>query len=104
MGDAGERGVRYGLRLGHNNGPPLEESPRPWGENGIGNYFEWKAATDAAFKKVPGPIAMRRARLAEAIGLTYFEYQLEILERGRYLQPSDAERIMEIKLRRPLRY
>ena len=71
---------------------------------GIGHYFEWKAATDAAFKKVPGPIAMRRARLAEAIGLTYFEYQLEILERGRYLQPSDTERIMEIKLRRPPRY
>src|SRR5688572_2959042 len=92
------------LPLGHNNGPPLEDSPRPWGENGIGNYFEWKAATEAAFKKVPAPIAMRRARLAEAIGLTYFEYQLEILERGRYLQPSDAARILEIKLKRPLRY
>ena len=91
------------LPLGHNNGPPLDDDPRPWGANGIGNYFDWKAATTAAFKKVPAPIAMRRARLAEAIGLTYFEYQLEILERGRYLQPSDTERIMEIKLRRPLR-
>jgi hypothetical protein len=104
MGDAGERGVRYGLRLGHNNGPPLEDSPRPWGPGPIGNYFEWKAATEAAFKKVPGPIAIRRAKLAEAIGLTYFEYQLEILERGRYLQPSDRTRIFEIKARRPLRY
>jgi hypothetical protein len=91
-------------RSGHNNGPPLEDSPRPWGENGIGNYFEWKAATEAAFRKVPPPIAMRRARLAEALGLTYVEYQLEILERGRYLQPTDTERIIEIKLRRPLRY
>jgi hypothetical protein len=92
------------LPLGHNNGPPLDDSPRPWGENGIGNYFEWKAATEAAFRKVPAPIAMRRARLAEALGLTYFEYQLEILERGRYLQSADTERIMEIKLKRPLRY
>jgi hypothetical protein len=95
--------VLHRLR-GHNNGPPLDDPPRPWGEGGIGNYFDWKAAKEAAFKKVPGPIAIRRARLAEAIGLTYFEYQLEILERGRYLQPADTKRILEIKRRRPLRY
>ena len=89
--------------LGHNGGPPLDDLP-PWGANGIGNYFDWKAAKDVAFSKVPPQIAMRRAKLAEAIGLTYTEYQLEILERGRYLQPSDSERILEIKLRRPLRY
>ncbi|HHY48537.1 MAG TPA: hypothetical protein GYA10_02155 [Alphaproteobacteria bacterium] len=89
---------------GHNNGPPLDDAPRPWGAGGIGNYFEWKAATEAAFRKVPAPIAIRRARLAEALGLTYFEYQLEILERGRYLQATDTERIREIKRRRPLRY
>lgn len=89
---------------GHNGGPPLEDDPRPWGPNGVGNYFDWKAATEAAFKKVPGPIAMRRARLAEALGLTYFEYQLEILERGRYLQPADTARILEIKLRRDVRW
>lgn len=86
--------------LGHNNGPPL--SDRPWGPNGIGNYFDWKAATERAFNKVKPAIAIRRARLAEALGLTYREYQLEILERGRYLQPSDTARIAEIKRRRPL--
>ncbi len=89
---------------GHNGGPPLDDDPRPWGAGGIGTYFDWKAATETAFKKVPGPIAIRRAKLAEAIGLTYFEYQLEILERGRYLQPADTQRILEIKARRPLRY
>jgi hypothetical protein len=92
------------LPLGHNGGPPLDDDPRPWGEGGIGRYFEWRAATEAAFRKVPAPIAIRRAKLAEKIGLTYFEYQLEILERGRYLQASDTDRIREIKLRRPLRY
>ena len=91
--------------LGHNNGPPLDPDGHvpPWGTGGIGKFFDWKAATEAAFTKVPTEIAIRRARLAERIGLTYFEYQLEILERGRYLQPADTERIMEIKLRRPLR-
>ena len=86
--------------IGHNKGPRLDDFFPPWGPNGIGNYFEWKAATEAAFRKVPGPIAIRRARLAEKLGLTYFEYQLEILERGRYLQASDVERILEIKLKR----
>ena len=90
--------------LGHNGGPPLDDHPRPWGAGGIGNYFEWRAATGQAFKKVPAAIAIRRARLAEALGLTYFEYQLEILERGRYLQPADTARILEIKLRRDVRW
>ena len=45
-----------------------------------------------------------RARRAEALGLTYREYTIEILERGRYLSLADADRIAEIKLNRPLRY
>ena len=88
--------------LGHNNGPPLE-SPHPWGEGPVGRYFDWKAAVDAAWKKIPPEIAIRRARKAEALGLTYAEYTLEILERGRHLQETDTARIMEIRLRRPLR-
>ncbi|WP_248310546.1 hypothetical protein [Devosia sp. Root105] len=88
-----------------NGGPPLNDSPRPWGDNGIGNYFEWKAASEKAFNDVPYDIAVMRARRAEAMGLTYREYTLEILERGRYLSAdADAERIAEIKRRRPIRY
>jgi hypothetical protein len=88
-----------------NGGPPLDDDPRPWGSNGIGNYFEWKAATEKAFNDVPYDIAVMRARRAEAMGLTYREYTLEILERGRYLSPeADAGRIAEIKRRRPIRY
>jgi hypothetical protein len=34
---------------------------------------------------------------AERLGLTYEEYTLEILERGRYLQIEDVERIAQIK-------
>lgn len=84
-----------------NNGPPLDDDAPPWGRNGIGNYFEWAAAKKTAFD-APYDIAIMRARRAEALGLSYEEYTLEILERGRYLSAADAERIMEIKLRRPI--
>lgn len=85
--------------IGHNGGPPLDHVPE-WGVGGIGNYFLWRAASEAAFKKVPVETAIRRARKAEALGLTYREYQLEILERGRYLQAEDIEAIAAIKARR----
>ncbi len=84
-----------------NNGPPLDDDPRPWGANGIGTYFEWAAAQKAAFD-VPYDIALMRARRAEKLGLTYDEYSLEILERGRFLNAEDADRIAAIKRRRPL--
>ena len=84
--------------MGHNGGPPLEHIPE-WGV-GIGNYFAWRAAAEAAFKKVPVETAIRRATKAQALGLTYREYQLEILERGIYLQATDTARIAQIIARR----
>ena len=77
--------------MGHNGGPPLDHVPE-WGV-GIGNYFVWRAASEAAFKKVPVETAIRRAT-------KYREYQLEILERGIYLQATDTARIAEIIARR----
>ena len=85
-----------------NGGPPLDDDPRPWGANGIGRYFEWQAAVEKAWKNVSYDIAVMRARRAAALGLSYAEYTLEILERGRYLSATDAERIAEIKRRRPI--
>ena len=41
--------------LGHNGGPPLDHIPE-WGD-GIGNYFLWRAASEAAFKKVTAKAA-----------------------------------------------
>ncbi|MGV3491750.1 MAG: hypothetical protein ACO1OG_10555 [Devosia sp.] len=87
-----------------NGGPPLDDDPRPWGKNGIGNYFVWSAAVEKAYNDIPYDIAVMRVRRAKALGLTYREYTLEILERGRYLSAeTDAHRIAEIKRRRPLR-
>lgn len=85
---------------GHNGGPPLDDDLPEWGEGPIGTYFAWKAAHRAVWKSIPMEVAIRRAGKAEALGLTYEEYTLEILERGRYLQSSDAARIAKIKARR----
>ena len=88
---------------GHNQGPPLDEHVPEWGANGIGNWFYWKAAWTKAHKNVSRDIAMFRVKKAERIGLTYEEYSLEILERGKYLQEDDVERIAAIKRKRRIR-
>jgi len=86
---------------GHNGGPPLEDAHIPeWGNDGIGNYFYWKAAHRAAWKHPSPGIAAFRMRKAERLGVTYEEYTLEILERGRHLQVEDVERIAAIKRKR----
>jgi hypothetical protein len=83
---------------GHNGGPPLDGEHRlEWGEGGIGNYFYWKAAHRAAWHDASRDVVLFRLQRAERLGLTYDEYTLEILERGRYLQIEDVERIAEIK-------
>ena len=89
---------------GHNGGPPLEDEHIPeWGHGGIGNYFYWKAAHRAAWKNPSPGIVAFRIRKAERLGLTYEEYTLEILERGRHLQVEDVERIAQIKRARSAR-
>jgi hypothetical protein len=67
--------------LGHNGGPPLEEPDpgRSW------RLFCWKRAHRRAWKTPPREIALRRLARAEALGMSYHDYTLEILERGRHL-------------------
>jgi hypothetical protein len=81
---------------GHNGGPPLDEHRPEWGD-GIGTWFYWKAAHNRVWKNVSRDVALFRLKKAERLGLTYEEYTLEILERGRYLQVEDQERIAAIK-------
>lgn len=65
---------------GHNGGPPLEPDPgATW------RLFCWRKAHKAAWKTPPREIALRRLARAEELGMTYREYTLEIMERGRYL-------------------
>ncbi|MDQ8728419.1 hypothetical protein [Bradyrhizobium sp. LHD-71] len=86
---------------GHNGGPPLDDEHVPeWGRDGIGNYFYWKGAYNKVRKNVSRGVAMFRVEKAQRLGLTYEEYTLEILERGRHLQVEDVERIAAIKRKR----
>jgi hypothetical protein len=90
--------------LGHNGGPALDdEPPFAWGTAPIATYFAWKRAHDEAWKNVSHHTMMRRMKNAEALGLTYREYVLELLYNGRHLQSEDAARISEIKAMRTLR-
>jgi hypothetical protein len=66
---------------GHNGGPPLEEDDDPAGLR----LWAWKRAHRRAWKTPPPEIALRRLARAEELGMTYKEYTLEILERGKYL-------------------
>lgn len=66
--------------VGHNGGPPLEE-PDP---NASWRLWCWRRARKKAWS-APPEVALRRLARAEALGMTYREYALEILERGRYL-------------------
>jgi hypothetical protein len=64
-------------RIGHNEGPPLVESQ--W------HLAAWRLAHKKAWENPPIEVVRRRLKRAQALGMSYREYTLEILERGRYL-------------------
>lgn len=88
--------------MGHNGGPPLDPPHTPiWGTGKIGTFFSWQASHAEAWANVPyDNTAIRRVTKATALGLTYAEYTLEILERGRFLQIKDTDRIAQILAKR----
>ena len=86
---------------GHNQGPPLDDELPEWQVGDLFVRFSWRKAHKAAWK-ASRDIALYRLERAERLGLTYEEYTLEILERGRNLQPEDHERIEAIKRARDL--
>ncbi len=72
--------------LGHNNGPPMLESQTLLER-------QWRMARAAALAP-PDPATGRRwADLAQRLGLSYEEYRIELLERGRHPTQEDAARI-----------
>jgi hypothetical protein len=88
--------------IGHNQGPPLDDGP-PWGEDDPYVYVCWKEAHRKAWRSVSRDVALFRLEKAERLDLTYEEYTLEILERGRHLQDTDVKRIAAIKRARSFR-
>lgn len=102
LDDASITGQLKPVGPGHNGGPHLDEPPFAWGEAPIDVYFAWKRAHKAVWKEVSHHTLLRRVRAAEALGLTYEEYVLELLFNGRHLQREDADLIAAIKAaRRP---
>ena len=81
--------VAWGLpgpaRIGHNQGPPLEAPA-----NDIFASFCWRQAHADAWKNPPLSILRMRVAWAEAAGVTYREYMLELLETGRHLRAADV--------------
>jgi hypothetical protein len=86
------------IGIGHNGGPPRQDRKRrsSSGSGPIGRFFDWRFAHRKAWKK-PRDIVLRREDNAEALGLTYEEYSLEIMERGYHPQP---EHVAGIKAKR----
>jgi hypothetical protein len=76
--------------LGHNNGPDILE-------NLLVKEWCWTRARQAAFAPPDFDTGVRWARKAEELGLTYAEYRLELLERGRHPTDEDARRIRDAR-------
>ncbi|TGQ52436.1 hypothetical protein EN855_035865, partial [Mesorhizobium sp. M1C.F.Ca.ET.212.01.1.1] len=66
-------------------------------------FLAWQAAHAKAWKAPSRDVMLMRMDKAERLGLTYEEYTLEILERGRHLSEEDTERISAIKAARKRR-
>jgi hypothetical protein len=78
-------GLPEPARIGHNKGPPLEDRPHdPF------VHYLWRKAHAEAWKNPPLPVLQFRVARAEAAGVTYREYMLELLDSGRHLQAGDV--------------
>ena len=93
------------LTRSDNGGPPLDDyDGPPWGKGDPHRFLHWQRGASPgvegrsrATSRCSGSARPRRS------GLTYEEYTLEILERGRYLQAEDEGRVAEIKAKRKRR-
>lgn len=72
--------------IGHNNGPPLEEEV-----NDAYVRYLWKKAHADAWKNPPLGVLQFRVARAEAAGVSYRDYMLELLDTGRHLQAGDKK-------------
>ncbi|MCC7284101.1 MAG: hypothetical protein IT556_17090 [Acetobacteraceae bacterium] len=74
------------VAIGHNGGPPLAEPEMLIDQpDGGWKLHRWRSAHRKAWKTPPPEIALRRLARAEELGISYRDYTLEILERGRFL-------------------
>jgi hypothetical protein len=80
-------GLAAPARIGHNQGPPLEE---PVVDAFV--RYRWRKVHAEVWKNPSLSILKMRVARAEAAGVTYREYMLELLDSGRHLQAEDVAR------------
>jgi hypothetical protein len=91
--------IAWGLspRIGHNQGPPLDE---PVADAFV--RWRWRKAHQQVWKNPSHAILKLRVARAEAAGVTYREYMLELLDSGRHLQAEDVAKQRAAAKPRPL--
>jgi hypothetical protein len=80
-------GLTAPARIGHNQGPPLDE---PVADAFV--RWRWRKAYKEVWKTPSISILRLRMARAEAAGVSYREYMLELLDTGRHLQAEDVAR------------
>lgn len=80
-------GLTEPARIGHNLGPPLEDPPA----GDVFVRYRWRKAYREAWKNPSMAILKFRVARAEAAGVSYRTYMLELLDSGRHLQAGDTE-------------
>jgi len=78
-------GIGDVANVGHNGGPPLDEEP-----GYLWRKYRWTKAYNEAWKPPSMAVLKFRMARAEAAGVSYHEYMLELLDSGRHLQKEDA--------------
>jgi hypothetical protein len=78
-------GLTAPARIGHNQGPPLDEPA----VDGFVRY-RWRKAHAEVWKNPSLSILRLRMARAEAAGVSYRDYMLELLDSGRHLQAQDV--------------
>lgn len=78
-------GLTAPARIGHNQGPPLDE---PRADAFV--RYRWRKAHAEVWKNPPLSILKWRVKRAEAAGVSYRDYMLELLDSGRHLQAGDV--------------
>jgi len=72
--------------IGHNGGPPLEDEQPGY----LWRKHLWTKAYKQAWKTPSMAVLKFRVARAEAAGVTYEQYMLELLDTGRHLQKDDG--------------
>jgi hypothetical protein len=77
--------LTWGLaKIGHNGGPPLDDDV-----NNLFVRYRWRKAYREAWQTPSMGILKFRMTRAEAAGVSYRDYMLELLDSGRHLQKED---------------